>query len=1011
MTRAISNVLLVLWISANRVNSLAISQSLLIQEEQGITSMVTHIDQEVSDHSLNLPTSETAQVARPTPFPSPSPSLNRRSSPMDWFHNLPVRRKQFLGLLASEFISVIGLLGVGSLLIVSGGRAQLLRQAQSEEKVLQISYNLKIDQMGFGFRGQSDNVAIIQAALLTANGQSLPPETQAQVQQILQNETVARQIEYATLVDREGRIIVNANADRRGQVFDPNGLVSNVMQNPRQIKASAIVRWDELQQESPVLPEGFQDRDALIRYTVTPVINPSDNTPIGALVSGDIVNNKLAIVENTLEAFESGYGAVYVRNPEGGFDLATSLAADETDMAKSEANVELPDTQLLEAAVLSADGSAEKRIPINGQMHATSAQVINDLNDEPVAVLVRGTSEAGLNTLILNSLRLQLLIAALAVGADVLLAMLLGRSIATPIKLLQSSTKRFTLGDRRARAEVRSKDEIGTLADTFNTLADAVTISEQKLMGEAQQQAIQAERAKALADLTVSVRQSVNPQDISNLSVDGARDILQADRVILYEFDETWQGTIVAESVGPNLPIALGDSIHDPCFSKEYVQKYQEGRVQAIADIQKAGLTQCHLEQLKPYKVRANLVVPVIVGDQLVALLIAHHCVAPRQWTDGDILILQQVAAQLGYALNQAKLFQQKEWARLAAEDLSEQQRKQKESLQMQLVDLLSDVENAASGDLTVRADVTAGDIGTVADFFNSIIENLRQIVIQVKRSANQVNYSLGDNETSIRLLADTALKQAEDTTNTLTSIDEMTRSIQAVAQRAKEAADVAHTASVTAESGGHAMDQTVNTILSLRATVGDTAKKVKRLGEASQQISKVVSLINQIAMQTNLLAINAGIEAARAGEEGQGFAVVAEEVGELAARSAAATQEIEEIVENIQIETHQVAEAMEVGTSQVVEGTQLVEKAKQSLSQIMTVSRQIDDLVGAISTATVSQVSTSESVSRLMEQIATVSEQTSQSSLRVSSSLQETVAIARELQSSVDAFTVDDSD
>jgi methyl-accepting chemotaxis protein len=234
-----------------------------------------------------------------------------------------------------------------------------------------------------------------------------------------------------------------------------------------------------------------------------------------------------------------------------------------------------------------------------------------------------------------------------------------------------------------------------------------------------------------------------------------------------------------------------------------------------------------------------------------------------------------------------------------------------------------------------------------------------------------------------------------------------MTRSIQQVAENASLAAAVARTASTTAETGGKAMDRTVQNILSLRETVAGTAKKVKRLGESSQQISKVVSLINQIALQTNLLAINAGIEAARAGEEGQGFAVVAEEVGELAARSAAATKEIEKIVENIQQETSEVVEAMELGTTQVVEGTHLVEDAKLSLSQILEVSRQIDALVQSISSATVSQAQTSQTVTELMKQIAQVSERTSNSTRQVSNSLKETVGIAQELQASVGTFKV----
>jgi methyl-accepting chemotaxis protein len=337
----------------------------------------------------------------------------------------------------------------------------------------------------------------------------------------------------------------------------------------------------------------------------------------------------------------------------------------------------------------------------------------------------------------------------------------------------------------------------------------------------------------------------------------------------------------------------------------------------------------------------------------------------------------------------------------------SEAQQHEQEALQVQLYQLLSSVEGATRGDLTVRADVTAGDMGTVADFFNAIIESLRQIVTQVKDSAIRVNASVGEKEGAIRQLAADALQQATEITHTLDSVERMTLSIQTVADNARQAAEVARQASTTAVAGGTAMDQTVKSILNLRETVGETTKKVKRLGESSQQISKVVSLINQIALQTNLLAINASIEATRAGEEGRGFAVVAEEVGELAARSAAATKEIEQIVANIQLETIAVVEAMELGTAQVVEGTNLVESTKQSLEQILQVSAQIDGLVQSISTATVSQAETSQQVTSLMQDIAKISERTSQTSLQVSSSLQETVAVTQQLQQSVNTFKI----
>jgi methyl-accepting chemotaxis protein len=540
----------------------------------------------------------------------------------------------------------------------------------------------------------------------------------------------------------------------------------------------------------------------------------------------------------------------------------------------------------------------------------------------------------------------------------------------------------------------------------LSQLATQIGLSLTGVSLAAQKQAV-AERAQQLNEIISRVRESLKVEEIYHAAVTGVRETLKTDRVIVYLFDADWQGTIVAESVGSDWPKALGANIADPCFADQYVQKYKRGRVKAVENIYDEGLTQCYLGQLEPFKVKANLVAPIMVDGQLLGLLVAHQCSSTRPWQESEINFFKQVAIQVGFALDQAALLEQREQARIFAEMVSQEQRREKEALQLQLLELLSDVEGAARGDLTVRADVTVGEIGTVADFFNAVIESLRGIVTQVKKAATQVNTSLGENEGAIRQLSAEALKQAEDTTRTLDSVEQMTRSIQQVAENARQAAAVARTASTTAEAGGMAMDRSVQNILSLRQTVAETAKKVKRLGESSQQISKVVSLINQIALQTNLLAINAGIEAARAGEEGQGFAVVAEEVGELAARSAAATKEIEKIVENIQQGTSEVVEAMELGTTQVVEGTHLVEDAKQSLSKILEVSRQIDSLVQSISSATVSQAETSQAVTELMKEIAKVSERTSNSTRQVSGSLKETVGIAQELQASVGTFKV----
>ncbi|GAA6621601.1 MHYT domain-containing protein [Scytonema sp. NUACC26] len=334
-----------------------------------------------------------------------------------------------------------------------------------------------------------------------------------------------------------------------------------------------------------------------------------------------------------------------------------------------------------------------------------------------------------------------------------------------------------------------------------------------------------------------------------------------------------------------------------------------------------------------------------------------------------------------------------------------EQLQSSKETLQRQVVELLNDVQEAGKGDLTVRAEIATGEIGVIADFFNLIIGSLQQIVISVKNTAQQVNVSVGNNSEAMHELADEALEQAEEINYILESLDSMALSIQDVANKAHQATEMARSASTTAEAGKNVMERTVNSIMNLRLTISETAKKVKRLGEASQEITKVVSLINQIALQTNVLSINTSIEAAKVGAEGQAFAVVAEEVGGLALRAAQATKDIEQIVDNIQLEARAAIKAVEQGLTQVVDGTECVRDAKIQLGEILDFSSRIDNLLHSISDTTVSQAATSQAVVCLMKQIAEGSLHTSDLSRQVSTSLLQTVEMAQEFQASVGVF------
>ncbi len=341
----------------------------------------------------------------------------------------------------------------------------------------------------------------------------------------------------------------------------------------------------------------------------------------------------------------------------------------------------------------------------------------------------------------------------------------------------------------------------------------------------------------------------------------------------------------------------------------------------------------------------------------------------------------------------------------------AQEQEEAKENLQRQVIRLLDDVEGAARGDLTVQAEVTADVLGAVADAFNLTIQNLRDIVQQVKVAAREVTKGATNSETFATALSSDALRQAEELAVTLSSVQVMTDSIQRVAEAAREAEAVARDAREIALKGGDAVENTVAGILEIRETVAETTRKVKRLAESSQEISKIVALISQIASRTNLLALNASIEAARAGEAGRGFAIVADEVRQLADKSAKSLKEIEQIVMQIQSETGSVMTAMEEGTQQVIQGTKLAEEAKRSLEDIIQVAKRIDILVRSITSDTVEQTETSRAVAQVMQSVELTAQETSQEAQRVSGALQHLVGVSRDLIASVERFRVETSE
>jgi twitching motility protein PilJ len=326
----------------------------------------------------------------------------------------------------------------------------------------------------------------------------------------------------------------------------------------------------------------------------------------------------------------------------------------------------------------------------------------------------------------------------------------------------------------------------------------------------------------------------------------------------------------------------------------------------------------------------------------------------------------------------------------------------QKEDMQRQLIQMLRDMQTLANGDLTVSTQSVNGDLANVSTFFDEVMRGLQNIIGQVKSSANQVNFSLGQNEQAIANLSSISQRQVDTVTRSLNTAQMFQLSATTIVNKSQQAIQSSRSVSEKISDSDRSIDVVMEKIEELQNTVLNTAKRVKHLGEVSQKVSLAISSINEIAVKTNFLSINASLEASRTGDMGGGFIIVAEEVGELASRSVAATKEVESLLGIIQRETNEVMNSIESGSNQVAESNTLAIAAKDSLQQIAQISQQIDGLMSTIAEATVSQVQTSEGVANLMKDISHIANRTLTSSSEASKFIKSTRRHSGDLQQSL---------
>ena len=336
-----------------------------------------------------------------------------------------------------------------------------------------------------------------------------------------------------------------------------------------------------------------------------------------------------------------------------------------------------------------------------------------------------------------------------------------------------------------------------------------------------------------------------------------------------------------------------------------------------------------------------------------------------------------------------------------------EAQNNRNEAAIMRLLDEMGDL---ADGDLTAHATVTEDITGAIADSINYTIDALRNLVTQINDTTVQVSSAAHETQATAMHLAEASDQQATQITTASSAVNEMASSIEEVSANANDLANEAGKSVEIANKGSTVVQDTISGMDTIREQIQETSKRIKRLGESSQEIGDIVEIINDISEQTNILALNAAIQAAMAGDAGRGFAVVADEVQRLAERSGNATKQIEALVKTIQADTNEAVISMERSTSEVVRGAQLAQNAGGALEEIEHVSSSLAKLIQAISDTTRQQSIAAVSISDSMNVVQEITTQTSAGTNETAASIGNLAELANDLRQSVAGFTLPNS-
>ncbi len=565
---------------------------------------------------------------------------------------------------------------------------------------------------------------------------------------------------------------------------------------------------------------------------------------------------------------------------------------------------------------------------------------------------------------------------------------------AATTKLINDVNARWERVDRAARELVDNESSLTTLAKGLETL----NTGNNTLLELSQQAAAQiAQSGGTLREVDFANQLSVLSQRIAkNANALASSDEIDPEVAFLLGRDTRTFRDIVAGLIRGSdtlrLPAVRGDEARATLVDlQKRFAAYETGTSTILENMPK-------LVVAKQAARSVNTEADALLADST-KLAESYEGSPVRAWTRVAAIVFALLALAALVLLGKVFL----DDARLRAIDSESENKRNQEAI----LRLLNEMGNLADGDLTVQASVTEDVTGAIADSINFTIEELRTLVRGINSATDQVNRATQETQAISNRLYEASQRQNREIQQASASVLQMAQSINDVSQTANQSARVAQQSLAAAEKGGTVVQNQIAGMNEIRSQIQDTSKRIKRLGESSMEIGEIVELISDITEQTNVLALNAAIQAASAGEAGRGFTVVAEEVQRLAERSGEATKQIEVIVKTIQADTQDAVAAMEKSTVGVVEGTKLSDAAGQALAEIQTVSRDLADLISRISTQTHMQSTSVTDVTRGMQGILQITEETTEGTKQTNVSIGQLTKLAQELRSSVAGFKV----